>query len=111
MVNDTTQPTCQGCMMNTGFFAAYTWPKEIEFKTIFSATPVELTDDEKEVLHHLALAWNKFSQLSAKHPDHNNEFKDAIHRAQHIIGVRVAQRVNPEVWYVPVATQPLEGGN
>lgn len=63
----------------------------------------QLTEEEKEVLDHLRNAWNKFVKLDAKHPDHNNEFRDAINKLQYIIGVRVAQRVNPEIWYVPVA--------
>lgn len=62
---------------------------------------VSLTQDEFDILNHLASAWNAFVSLSAKHPDHNNEFRDAINRCQYIIGTRVAQRVNPEAWYVP----------
>jgi hypothetical protein len=65
-------------------------------------SPLGLTSEELEVLGHLASAWNKFTKLNNKHGDHNNEFRDAIHKLQYIIGVRVAQRVNPEVWYVPV---------
>ena len=60
-----------------------------------------MTQQEKETLDHLAQAWNKFIKLPGKHPDHINEFKDAIHKAQYIIGTIIARRIDPNIWYIP----------
>jgi hypothetical protein len=50
--------------------------------TIIYSTPESLTEDEKEVLEYLLKAWESFIAL-----DDNNEFKDAIHRAQEKIAI------------------------
>lgn len=71
--------------------------KEIR-ERLYGTPDVALTDDEKQVLELLARAWDKFNSLDRKHPSDNSEFLDSIHRAQQIIGLRVARRVNPEVW-------------
>ena len=57
-----------------------------------------LTQTEKECLMHLADAWNVFAQLQNVLPCDQQEFMQAIHRAQSIIAVRVAQRLEPDVW-------------
>jgi hydroxymethylpyrimidine pyrophosphatase-like HAD family hydrolase len=57
-----------------------------------------LTEEEKEVLRNLAEAFNKFVALTGKHPSDDSEFCKAIHDAQKMIALRVARRVNPEVW-------------
>lgn len=57
-----------------------------------------LTEQEKSILESLAKAWNDFSQLEGKHPADDSEFCKAIHDAQKMIALRVARRVNPEVW-------------
>jgi hypothetical protein len=54
--------------------------------------------DEHEVLMHLADAWNKFLSLTGNRTDDVDEFRHAIHEAQSKIALRVARRVNPEVW-------------
>jgi hypothetical protein len=60
--------------------------------------PPGLTDDEKLCLYHLACAWNTFVKLQAKHPMDDAEFCKAIHDAQKMIALRVARRVDTEVW-------------
>jgi hypothetical protein len=94
----TKQPACAGC------YTQYQFPINVDYDTkipIYSPY-LGLTDNEKLVLKHLGEAWNSFINIAeGKHPDHNHEFKDAIHRCQHIIAIRVAQRINPEVWYKP----------
>jgi hypothetical protein len=62
---------------------------------------IGLNDEEKYILDCLANAWNAFIQLPDKHMNHNNEFRDAIHRAQSLIAMQVARRANPEIWWVP----------
>ena len=57
-----------------------------------------LTFQEKECLKHLADAWNIFIGLSAKHPQDNSEFCTAIHDAQKLIAMRVARRVDKDIW-------------
>ncbi len=61
---------------------------------------LEITVDknEHEVLMALADAWNKFLALTGNRSDDVEEFRTAIHAAQSKIALRVARRVNPEVW-------------
>lgn len=59
---------------------------------------VGLTPCEKQVLEHLALAWNVFVSIETYHPDETEEMRRAIHAAQHIVATRVAYRANPEIW-------------
>ncbi len=55
-----------------------------------------LGDDEQSVIDHLAAAWNVFLSLSPLHPDDLDEFRRAIHAAQHIIMSRpVAREIGP----------------
>lgn len=57
-----------------------------------------LTADEKQVLEHLAAAWNKFLSLDTSRVDSTDAFRLAVHDAQRVIATRVASRVNPEIW-------------
>lgn len=57
-----------------------------------------LTADEKQVLEHLAAAWNKFLSLDTRRVDSTDAFRLAVHDAQRVIATRVASRVNPEIW-------------
>jgi hypothetical protein len=57
-----------------------------------------LTPREKEVLDHLASAWNAFLLLTPAHPDETSDMRSAIHSAQYIIGTRVARRVETDYW-------------
>lgn len=57
-----------------------------------------LTDTEKDVLNHLADAWNSFCSLDNRLEHDTDEFAKAIHSAQSKIAIRVARRVNPEIW-------------
>lgn len=69
-----------------------------------------LTAEEKLCLKHLADAWNIFVQLEGKHPQDNSEFCQAIHDAQKMIALRVARRVDTDVWSQypgPVPTDPI----
>lgn len=57
-----------------------------------------LTGLEKECLNHLVEAWNLFVQMDNKHPQDNPEFCQAIHDAQKMLALRVARRVDTDVW-------------
>lgn len=57
-----------------------------------------LTPDEKEILDRLAKAWNLFARLEENHPSDVEEFAKAIHDAQKIIALRVARRIDPDIW-------------
>jgi hypothetical protein len=46
--------------------------------------------DEDKVLDHLVMAWNAFLTLEARHPDDDQEFRQAIHAAQNIVMARAA---------------------
>jgi hypothetical protein len=62
---------------------------------------VSLTDEEKEVLSLLAQAWAAFSELGEKHPSDNDEFRYAVHLCQQKVGMRVARRVDQDIWTQP----------
>jgi len=55
-----------------------------------------MTDKEKEVMHYLVRFWNAFLEL----PDQESTETvcNAVHSIQGVLAVRVARRVNPEVW-------------
>lgn len=113
------QAACMGCLVNPFYHPFYgpiynPWPPQNWDKTFLMGDsiqqpalpftlppPATLTEEEKQVLALLAEAWNKFNSLDKKHPSDNPEFLDSIHRAQQIVSLRVARRVNPEVWNVP----------
>lgn len=60
-----------------------------------------LTKEETEIIDHLAQAYNLFIKLQTKHPCDNEEFMHGIHQCQQKIGMRVARRINPDVWFQP----------
>lgn len=53
---------------------------------------------EEAVLNALTEAWNQYVGLAVEHDDDLREFRDAIHRAQGLIAIRVARRVDPATW-------------
>jgi hypothetical protein len=59
---------------------------------------VKLTDAEIQILNHLADAWNDFCKLDNVLEHDSDEFSAAIHAAQDKIAIRVARRVNPDIW-------------
>lgn len=108
-------PSCYGCFINPS------WPWNIPqtipaqtYQPIYENLPAPpphapplpmffmdtngLTPDEKEVIEHLVQAYNKFVALLGKHPSDDFEFCQAIHDAQKMLALRVARRVNPDVW-------------
>lgn len=60
-----------------------------------------LTELERDVLDRLASAWNAFVELERRAESDSAEFAAAIHRAQNLIALRVARRVDPDVWRQP----------
>jgi hypothetical protein len=62
---------------------------------------VGLTDGEKSVLAATAKAWNTWCDLPGRVSDDDVDFMRAIHAAQHLIALRVARRVDPDVWRKP----------
>jgi hypothetical protein len=91
-------PKCDGDLHN--------FPPEIKIPPFNMPPfpPCGLTDAEKEVLMHLKEAWDKYAALGKHLPHDLTEFNQAIHAAQEKLALRVARRVNPEVW-----SQPSEG--
>lgn len=106
---------CFGCMINPSFI--YRTPMVMDpnrltvgdpnyiapdFNPIGSPRDNGLTDAEKEILYLLKEAWQKFTNLG-DHISHDLvEYNHAIHLAQQKIAVRVARRVNPDVWNQPL---------
>jgi hypothetical protein len=63
-----------------------------------STITVALTVAEKHILEMTAQAWNEWCALPDRAANDNDEFVRAIHAAQHLIALRVARRVDPDVW-------------
>ncbi|GED72323.1 hypothetical protein BRE01_60250 [Brevibacillus reuszeri] len=57
-----------------------------------------MTTEEKEIADHIVAAWNGFVTLKPTHPNDQVEFGDAIHRLQHLLGMRVLRRDYPDYW-------------
>lgn len=73
---------------------------------VYEAKPVGLTAAEKEVLKHLVEAWKKYAALEGHVNADLTEFTYAIHLAQQLLALRVARRVDTDVW-----VQPEKEGN
>lgn len=85
---------CIGCNLSVGFQNYEpTIPQMI-------ADP-SLTMEERHILHLLGDVWNSYSMLPRRSDADNSEFCDAIHRLQQLIALRVARRVDPDVWHQP----------
>lgn len=54
--------------------------------------------EETQIVFLLAKSFNLFVKLDKQHPSEVSEFGEAIHKAQLIIGMRVARRVCPKVF-------------
>ena len=59
---------------------------------------MKLTDKEVVVLAHLADAWNEFCELEDTPERDIDVFMDCINTAQSRIALRVARRVDPDIW-------------
>ncbi|MCC0764746.1 hypothetical protein IR151_17265 [Clostridioides sp. ES-S-0006-03] len=57
-----------------------------------------LTIKENIIMDNLVSAWNEFIKLDKQHPSELNDFCDAIHKAQQILGLRVLRNDYPEGW-------------
>lgn len=57
-----------------------------------------LSSQEKRVLELTAAVWNEYMKMPEVHPSDRTELQLFIHQIQNLIGMRVARRVNPEIW-------------
>ena len=59
-----------------------------------------LTASETKVLEHLAAAWHIIltDEFQGMVHEDRQDFRRAINQAQLLIALRVAKRINPEVW-------------
>jgi len=70
-------------------------------KGVGSIGLVGLSNEELSALEATAEAWNAWCTLPSRTADDDEEFMRAIHAAQQLIALRVARRVNPDVWRQP----------
>ena len=97
------QPICLGCNVAPSWCHA----KMVEDITASSSLPNfntgtgGLTEEEKKVLFYLKEAWGSFSELKNHVPHDLNEFNYAIHMAQQKLAMRVARRIDSDVWRQP----------
>lgn len=57
-----------------------------------------LTEKENVIMDHIVKAWNEFVKLERYHPDELNDFGDAIHKLESILGLRILRRDYPKYW-------------
>lgn len=99
--------TCMGCLLQPWFInpnlgpSCYIPLSTDSLKVFNDLQEIKLTEQELFVLKKLGEAWNGYISLKKRSDSNDKEFLDSIHRAQQIIALRVARRVNPEVWYQP----------
>jgi len=93
-------PTCQ-CLINPNWAWNNSWGNTINSADIKAAKPPALLNTEKAVVSSLVDSWNKFLALGHHTTDDLNEYRDAIHRCQQIIALRVARRADPDIWRQP----------
>jgi hypothetical protein len=99
----TEQAACMGCFVNPpmSWYANFLQDAgriHLEEMSKSYAPNPGLTAQEKECLNHLVEAWNLFVGMDNKHPSDNPEFCKAIHDAQKMLALRVARRVDTDVW-------------
>ena len=58
---------------------------------------LELTEKEKDLINRAADLWNAWLDLPDLNHYDNVEMQSSIHRIQHQVMARVAQRTNPEL--------------
>lgn len=104
------QSACYGCCLHPAFQDKYLWwlhqyqpPASYNCKPSWATGAFSPTVSEEElvILNKLSEAWTAFTKLTHRSDHDNKEFLDAIHRAQQLIALRVARRVNPDVWNQP----------
>jgi hypothetical protein len=60
-----------------------------------------MTDAEKEVMSKLVEFWNAYVKLPQDNSSsHSSTVCNAVHMIQGVLAMRVAARVNPEVWSI-----------
>ncbi len=117
--NHAAQAACMGCLLNPGWINPYTnWPYYNNWpfpanpnpfqQQTFTTLPfvntndlVKLTQEEKDILQRLGEAFNLFTSLDKRSEADNKEFTDAIHRLKQLVALRVARRVDLDVWKQP----------
>jgi hypothetical protein len=122
------QAACMGCCLNPGFinpFGPYINPNPFTYDPLFykpsqpnylqqqtfqttgfptfidNLTAAKLTPEERDLLKKLGEAYNMYTALDKRSEGDNKEFVDALHRLQQLVALRVARRVDPDVWSQP----------
>lgn len=57
-----------------------------------------LTEQEREIMDSLVLAWNKYTTLEMQHPSELVDFADGIHMCQKNLAMRVLRRDYPAAY-------------
>ncbi len=68
-------------------------PEELE-----EAEALKLTINEREIIDHLAHAFNKFVELPSRHPSDAEDFARHIHILQRHVMARLPRRIHPEMF-------------
>lgn len=57
-----------------------------------------MTDEEKSAMQALVDFWNQFVALGCHRSTDGKEVADAVHQIQSVFALRVARRVDPDIW-------------
>lgn len=97
-----TESACYGCCLQPSyFFVPPPWnPQYYECPPVFVEKP-GLTVAELDLLKKLFDSYTAYCSLDARSETDNKEFIDALHRLQQLVALRVARRVDVEVWAQP----------
>jgi hypothetical protein len=98
------QGVCLGCCLNPNWISEYKPQPTCICMCSIQPTYIctgSLTDEEKAILYKMGEVYNLFNKLDKVSTFDHTEFLDAIHKAQQLIALRVARRVDPEVWNQP----------
>ena len=95
-------PVCMGpCCLSQDFFNNFNENiSKIELDYRYKPN-LHLNIPELLVLDLTYQTWRSFEELGNHTDDDIREFKDAIHRLQQIIALRLARRADPSVWRQP----------
>lgn len=59
---------------------------------------VRMTEQEKEAMAHLVKFWNAWLALPVEDDSSSSRVCESIHTIQGLMAIRVARRVNPDIW-------------
>lgn len=86
---------------NVSEFVARAADNKVTEQTDRTMSGQGITPSERSTVEALADAWNLFMRLDGTCYEDQTNFRQSINRAQDLIALRVARRVDPDLWAAP----------